>query len=116
MSLLGYINQAEKKYLYQNALCYVYPSLVEGFGFPILEAFSNDCLLVCSNSSCIPEIASDAAIYFDSSNNKELTKILSNISEGNVSTKVYLENGRKRLNNFSWKKYINSLNNLLFNE
>ena len=53
------------KTLYYNAKCFVFPSLYEGFGMPILEAFSQRCPVVLSNSSCFPEIAQDAAFYFD---------------------------------------------------
>ena len=51
--------------LYKNAILFVFPSLYEGFGIPILEAFSCKCPIACSNNSCLPEIAKDAAAYFD---------------------------------------------------
>lgn len=51
--------------LYKYALLFVYPSLYEGFGIPILEAFKNECPVCLSQSSCFPEIAGNAACYFD---------------------------------------------------
>ena len=51
--------------LYKNAHVFVYPSLYEGFGMPILEAFANNCPMCISNTSCFPEIARDGALYFD---------------------------------------------------
>jgi glycosyltransferase involved in cell wall biosynthesis len=51
--------------LYRNALLFAYPSLYEGFGFPILEAFANNCPVVVSNTSCFKEVGGDAAVYFD---------------------------------------------------
>lgn len=51
--------------LYKNAICFVFPSIYEGFGIPILEAFKNNCPILLSNSSCFPEIAGDAALYFE---------------------------------------------------
>lgn len=50
---------------YKNALFFVFPSLYEGFGIPILEAFACNCPLLCSNTSSFPEVAGDAALYFD---------------------------------------------------
>jgi glycosyltransferase involved in cell wall biosynthesis len=59
--------------LYKNALCFIYPSLYEGFGFPILEAFKNDCPVLLSNCSCFEEIAGDGAQYFDHLSLQSLT-------------------------------------------
>lgn len=51
--------------LYHHAVCFVYPSLYEGFGIPILEAYQAQCPVMLNKRSCFPEIAEDAAIYFD---------------------------------------------------
>lgn len=58
-------DENELRSLYENALCFVFPSLYEGFGLPILEAFVSGCPAVLSDTSCFPEIAGDAAAYFD---------------------------------------------------
>ena len=54
--------------LYHHAVCFVYPSLNEGFGIPILEAYQAQCPVMLNKRSCFPEIAGDAAIYFDMDN------------------------------------------------
>lgn len=65
VELLGNLNDDEVLDLYLNADCFVFPSLYEGFGIPLIEAMNAGCPIVCSNSSCLPEIAGKAAIYFD---------------------------------------------------
>ncbi len=63
----GYISEAEKECLYRNAQCLVFPSLYEGFGFPILEAMSVGLPVVTSNVSSMPEVGLDAAFYVEES-------------------------------------------------
>ena len=58
-------NDAQMASLYRHALCFVFPSHYEGFGIPILEAFNGGCPVCLSNASCFPEVAGDAAVYFN---------------------------------------------------
>ncbi|MDX1960254.1 MAG: glycosyltransferase family 1 protein [Leptospiraceae bacterium] len=63
--LLPYLEQAELPVLYSSSKALVFPSLYEGFGFPLVEAASCECLVISSNASVMPEIMDEAAIYFD---------------------------------------------------
>lgn len=59
------VNDSRLKNLYEKATLFVYPSLYEGFGLPLLEAFHNNCPVAVSNTSCFPEVGGDAVVYFD---------------------------------------------------
>ena len=63
-SYILFVNDSQMCNLYQHATAFIYPSLYEGFGIPILEAYACHCPIAISNTSCFPEIAGDAAIYF----------------------------------------------------
>lgn len=68
----GFIDGADLPYLYCGAELFVFPSLFEGFGMPILEAMACGVPVACSNTSSLPEVAGDAAIYFDPSDVKAI--------------------------------------------
>lgn len=97
----GYVSDEELANLYYNAICFVYPSLYEGFGIPILEAFKNNCPVCLSNSSCFPEIAKDAAVYFDPNDSSSIIKAIENTI---VNREILIEKGNLRLQYFSWEK------------
>ncbi|MES2446443.1 MAG: glycosyltransferase family 1 protein [Bacteroidota bacterium] len=92
-------------HLYQNAVCFVYPSKYEGFGIPILEAFACQCPVIISNSSCFPEIAGDAALYFNLEKPFELLENLRIVQE-TEQRNVLIAKGNNQLKKFSWQKSV----------
>lgn len=100
------INGDENKLsnLYFNALAFVYPSLYEGFGMPILESFTNNCPVCLSNSSCFPEIAADGGSYFDPYNPESILAAIEKILYNDDFRNQLICNGKKRLFGFSWEK------------
>ena len=106
-----YANELEMKSLYAHAIAFVYPSLYEGFGMPILEAFAYGCPVLVNNKSCFPEIAGGAGIFFDSVPGKSnLLHALEYIySLSDAERKYIIEKGYKRLSCFSWSKSAEKL-------
>ena len=106
INLAGYILKEEKECLLTNAKCFVYPSLYEGFGLPILEAMANEAIVVTSNVSSIPEVGEDAAFYFDDVKDyKELANVIEkvlNISEQERKEKI--RQGIEQTKKFTWDK------------
>lgn len=94
------VNDNELAELYQRAIAFIYPSLYEGFGLPILEAFQNNCPVVCSNTSSFPEVGGDAVLYFDPINTDEIAQtILQILDDDGLRTKL-IEAGMKRVLQF----------------
>lgn len=90
--------------LYSNASIFVYPSIYEGFGIPLLEAMSNLCPVACSNSSSLPEVAGDAALFFDPLDTNSLTKSIEEILTSEVIRKKLIKNGINQISKFNWEK------------
>lgn len=92
--------------LYANALCFIYPSSYEGFGIPILEAFKANCPTLLNKTSCFPEIAQDAAIYFKLTNNSSnLEEVMEHfLSMKKSEIDCLKKKQQKRLEFFSWEK------------
>ncbi|MDP4184157.1 MAG: glycosyltransferase family 1 protein [Bacteroidota bacterium] len=90
--------------LYRDALVFVYPSLYEGFGIPILEAFSNNCPVCLSAASCFPEIASDAALYFDPESKESIAQAVEKVIYDPNLSEMLRKRGSERLKLFSWKR------------
>lgn len=103
-----FVNDVELKVLYRDALGFVYPSLYEGFGIPILEAFACNCPVFLNQSSCFPEIANDSAIYFNQdSSNSDFGKVFINYMKNEEQNRcIHTNKGRKRLGDFSWDRMV----------
>lgn len=89
--------------LYKGAALFVYPSLYEGFGIPPLEAMSFDCPVACSNTSSIPEVVDDAAVYFDPASVESMANTLVQLLGDPLALKALINKGRERIKLFSWE-------------
>ena len=90
--------------LMSAAQAFVFPSLYEGFGIPLLEAFACNTPVVSSDATCLPEIAGDAAHYFDPTSIAQITEAISFVLSNDEYRKRLALQGKKRLKNFSWDK------------
>lgn len=91
-------------FLYRQAAAFVYPSLYEGFGLPILEAFAAGCPVALSDASCFPEIAADAASYFDPCDVSSIAQALATVLSDEALRRSLIRRGRGRLQAFSWAR------------
>jgi glycosyltransferase involved in cell wall biosynthesis len=90
--------------LYASAAAFVYPSLYEGFGIPLLEAMSLGCPVVCSNTSSFPEVAGDAAELFDPYDEAAMRAAIERVISTPKYAAALVEKGRRRAGLFSWEK------------
>jgi glycosyltransferase involved in cell wall biosynthesis len=99
--ILGHVSEADMPILYSGARVLVYPSIYEGFGLPILEAFACQTPVVTSNLGSLKEVARDAAVLV---NPKSTQSILEGIKEAFNNKDFLVRKGVKIVKTFSWKK------------
>ncbi|MEG4352825.1 glycosyltransferase family 1 protein [Microcoleus sp. LAD1_D3] len=89
--------------LYQNAALFVYPSLYEGFGMPLLEAMALKCPVACSNTSSIPEVVGEAAELFDPNEPDNIAEALQKILFSTEKAEKLVQLSTERIKLFSWE-------------
>jgi len=97
----GMLDDKSLACLFSGAQALVFPSLYEGFGLPILQAFACECPVVTSNLSSMSEIASDAAVLVDPN---DASSIADGILKALQGPKGLIQKGLKRVKDFSWDK------------
>ena len=88
---------------YAHAAAFVFPSRYEGFGIPILEAFACGCPALVANASCFPEIAGDAALYFDPDDRDSLRGALDQVLSDTTVRERLRARGAERVRRFTWR-------------
>lgn len=102
-----FVDDNELTHLYGNAVAFIFPSLYEGFGIPILEAFACDCPVLLSQSGSLTEVGGDAAIYFNPKSIVEIRDAVKKVVYGIELRKNLIRMGRERLKHFSWSATVN---------
>ena len=100
----GYVDTEDLKYIMSGAEVFVFPSLYEGFGLPILDAMASGIPVVASSGSSLEEIGKDACIYVDRFDVWEITKAISVLLNDQDARKKHIQAGFSRVNEFSWAK------------
>lgn len=107
--LTGYLSDEELEIVYRHAFMYVFPSINEGFGIPILEAFSFDLPVLVANNSCLPEVGGDAVLTFDPFNEKDIADKIKLVLTDESAKMELIKKGQQRLQHFSWQKAARQL-------
>lgn len=100
----GKASEEELQNLYTNATALVFPSLMEGFGLPGLEAMAVGTPVVCSDIPVFHEIYGDAALYFDPKNSEDISNKLQTIISDKKLAKLLVEKGKLQVKKYSWKE------------
>lgn len=104
VKFLENISDEELNVFYQHALCYVLPSLYEGFGLPVVEAMQRGCPVITSNISSLPEAGGDAALYVDPENVDDIAEKITQLVTDKKLRHELIEKGKKQIQKFSWEK------------
>jgi glycosyltransferase involved in cell wall biosynthesis len=114
ITCLGYLDERDLKSEYLRCKAFVYPSIYEGFGIPILEALCLDCLVLTSRGTVMEEIAGGAATYFDPRRVEEIVTAIEAVYAGGVGRSASQQESRARvLEAYSWPKAAESLLNVM---
>jgi glycosyltransferase involved in cell wall biosynthesis len=100
---LGYVPEADLPGLVAGATVFVYPSLYEGFGFPVVQAMAAGVPVVTSNTSCLPEIAGDAAVLVDPRSASEISTGLDRLLSSESLRRQFSIQSRQRAGMFRWE-------------
>lgn len=100
----GFVADEDLAALYSGAEAFVFPSLYEGFGLPVLEAMQCGCPVIASNSSSIPEIAGDAAVLVDPYDGDSMTEAITRVFHSPSLRDQMSERGIKQAEKYSWSK------------
>ncbi len=104
VAFLEGINDDELHMLYKHTLCYVLPSLYEGFGLPVVEAMKQGTPVITSNVSSMPEAGGDAAVYIDPEDVSDISDKLVKVVNDKNLRKELSEKGKKQATKFNWEK------------
>lgn len=105
----GYASDNDLAYFYKHARIYTFPSINEGFGLPVLEAFHHKLPVIVANNTCLPEVGGDAVLCFDPFNTEDISRKMKDLIEDEKLRSELIRKGTERLKLFSWEKNAEEL-------
>ncbi|RBL93801.1 glycosyltransferase family 4 protein [Chitinophaga flava] len=100
------IDNAKLAKLYRNALAFIFPSLYEGFGIPVVEAFSCGAPCILSTGGSLPEVGEDAAVYFNPRDPESIAAAIENVLSDESLRKSLIKKGYEQEKKFTWAKTV----------
>src|SRR3989344_4730046 len=104
VTLTGFVTQEEKVALYRGASVFIFPSLYEGFGLPVLEAQTMGIPVLTSNTSALPEVAGNGALYVDPYSVDEIANGMKQLAKDEVLRERLVRAGSENVKRFSWDR------------
>lgn len=112
IKLTGRVSDSQLQYLYQNAFGYVFPSLDEGFGLPMLEAMEAGLPILAANNTALPEIGGNASIYFNPVSVEDISIAMEKLITSPTLRMELISESKQRASEFSWEKAATEINQL----
>ncbi len=100
----GFIPNGQRDWLYKHTKAYIFPSLMEGFGLPGLEAMSYGAPVISSDSTCLPEVYGDSANYFNPNNTEDIARAIDEVISNKDTRNNLIKKGNKQVKKYSWLK------------
>ncbi len=107
--LPGFVEQKDLPALYRRCELFVFPSLYEGFGLPVLEAMACGAPTLVSKNSSLPEVGSHAVLYFNPKDTEEMARVMGKVLRNDNLRKRLSEKGIERAKKFSWKEFVEEI-------
>lgn len=104
VEFLGYVPDQEFNKLYSSALALVHPAFLEGFSLTGLEAMAQNCPVIASDASCLPEIYGDSVLYFDPNSPEQLVSQITKLQNNPKLRQQLIQKGCQQVNRYSWQK------------
>lgn len=104
ITFFGFASDEQLAWLYNHCIVYVFPSFMEGFGLPGLEAMKHGAPVASSNATCLPEVYADAAVYFDPEDHHDMAQKIDTILSNDELRNKLIKKGKKRAATFSWQR------------